>query len=117
MNIFNQQLVHVHLLLQIKEIQDQVKEAKQQFQQCCQNQIIDSKAKRYFWTAREDELLLAKIQEIGIENYKQIKLESKSDKQVYYRLRYLKHASLTEKELTSSRIDLNCFQKFPTNYK
>ncbi|CAL6028573.1 SANT/Myb_domain [Hexamita inflata] len=117
MNNFNLQVVHVHLLLQIKEIQNQIKEAKDQFQQCSQNKIQESQAKRYRWTAREDELLVTKFQEIGIENYKQIKLESKSDRQVYFRLRYLKHASLTEKELTSSRIDLNCFQKFPTNYR
>ncbi|CAL6068034.1 SANT/Myb_domain [Hexamita inflata] len=117
MNTFSQQLVQVHLLLQIKEVQDQIQRAKQYTKCSKQLQTPESQAKRSRWTAAEDQLLVQQIRALGIENYKQVKMESKSSSQVYFRLRYLKNVCMQDKELISSKINLNCFQKFPTSYK
>ncbi|CAL6025318.1 SANT/Myb_domain [Hexamita inflata] len=89
MSIFNQQLIQIHLLLQIERTRDQIK-----------NQIrINSKSKkRQFWTKQQDEELIQQINQIGTTNYKQISIQNKTSSQVYFRLRYLRGVYLQNKD-------------------
>ncbi|CAL5985143.1 SANT/Myb_domain [Hexamita inflata] len=91
MSIFNQQLIQIHLLLQIERTRDQIK-----------NQIHNNKSKtnkkRQFWTKQQDEELIQQINQIGIMNYKQISVQNKTSSQVYFRLRYLKGVYFQNKD-------------------
>ncbi|CAL6040663.1 SANT/Myb_domain [Hexamita inflata] len=88
MSIFNQQLIQIHLLLQIERTRDQIK-----------NQIrINQSKKRQFWTKQQDEELIQQINQIGTTNYKQISVQNKTSSQVYFRLRYLRGVYLQNKD-------------------
>ncbi|CAL6069645.1 SANT/Myb_domain [Hexamita inflata] len=80
--IFNQQLIQINLLQQIERTKNQIK--KKQIQN---NNKIRQSDKRSRWTQKQDEELIQQINQIGIENYKQIKVQNKTGSQVYFRLR------------------------------
>ncbi|CAL5990727.1 SANT/Myb_domain [Hexamita inflata] len=107
--MFNEQLIHVHLLLEINEVQNLIKQHKIMCRKKQQPRIKeDNRCLR--WTKEEDQLLVDQIGIMGIQNYKQINIPSKSTQQVYFRIRYLSNVVLQNKELYLNKTDLDCFK-------
>ncbi|CAL6107067.1 SANT/Myb_domain [Hexamita inflata] len=111
--MFESQLMQVHLLLQIDELQKLVKAAR------AENVVLNKKqpqAKprlRDKWSEEEDALLVAQVKLLGTHRFREIALNipTKTESQVYFRLRYLRHVFEQDKEVQRNRTDLQCFQK------
>ncbi|CAL5979815.1 SANT/Myb_domain [Hexamita inflata] len=111
--MFECQLMRVHLLLQIDELQKLVKAAR------AENIVLNKKqpqAKprlRDKWSEEEDAVLVAQVKLLGTHRFREIALNipTKTESQVYFRLRYLRHVFEQDKEVQHNRTDLQCFQK------
>ncbi|CAL5985138.1 Homeobox-like_domain superfamily [Hexamita inflata] len=48
------------------------------------------RVERSQWSFRDDKILLLRVKQFGTNNCKLLQFEGKSEKQIYFRLRYLK---------------------------
>ncbi|CAL6044025.1 SANT/Myb_domain [Hexamita inflata] len=106
MKVYSQQLLQMHLLLEINELQVQIQEIKELMTKCHIKNESVQKRRITRWTEEEDQLLIDQMHAAGTQNYKQIQIVTKSASQVYFRLRYLKNVFLQNKELYLNKTDL-----------
>ncbi|CAL6050063.1 SANT/Myb_domain [Hexamita inflata] len=107
MKVYSQQLLQMHLLLEINELQVQIQQIKELMASKCHIKKESVQKRRITrWTEEEDQLLIDQMHAAGTQNYKQIQIVTKSASQVYFRLRYLKNVFLQNKELYLNKTDL-----------
>ncbi|CAL6050129.1 SANT/Myb_domain [Hexamita inflata] len=111
--MFESQLMRVHLLLQIDELQKQVNAVRAENAALNKKQPQAKPRLRDKWSEEEDALLVAQVKLLGTHRFRQIALNipTKTENQVYFRLRYLRHVFEQDKEVQHNRTDLQCFQK------
>ncbi|CAL5979273.1 SANT/Myb_domain [Hexamita inflata] len=106
------------LTLQIQELKQQILELQVQIQKDHNEQtsINEGKQTRLHWNFYQDQLLLHLVMQFGFKNCKSIATEIKcrSEKQVYFRLRYL--LELFTKNNCSQKLSLE-WRQFLVNCK
>ncbi|CAL6051102.1 SANT/Myb_domain [Hexamita inflata] len=104
------------LTLQIQEMKQQILELQVQIQKDHNESINEGKQTRLHWNFYQDQLLLHLVMQFGFKNCRSIATEIKcrSEKQVYFRLRYL--LELFTKNNCSQKLSLE-WRQFLVNCK